>query len=72
MRMKNSDAHRLAMKHKMIYRDYENASPELLSYWAIQDIHDKQILDYYLREEALREASLDDYNVKFTSEVKIK
>ena len=72
MPMKQSDVQRLFMKHKMMYRDYENASPESLSLWAIQDTHDELMLNYYLREEALAEAPLDDYNVKFTSEVKIK
>lgn len=68
MPMKQSDVQRLFMKRKMMYRDYENASPESLSLWAIQDTHDELMLNYYLREEA----PLDDYNVKFTSEVKIK
>ena len=76
MQMKQSDYQRLFMKHKMMYRDYDNATPELLAYWAFHDKRDQQILEQLLieeaKEEALTEASLDGFNVKFTSEVKIK
>ena len=72
MLTKQSDVQRFFMKHKMMYRNYESATPEQLSRWASQDITDNLILEHILREEALAEAPLDDYNVKFTSEVKIK
>lgn len=72
MRMKDSEIHRFMMEHKKIYRDYKNADPELLSYWENQDKRDNFILECILREEALAEASLDDFNINFKSEVKIR
>ena len=59
-------------------RDYDSATPELLSYWNFYDKRDQQMLEMLLREEAkaeaeaLSEPSLSDFKVKLTSEVKIK
>ena len=72
MRMKNSEIHRLIMEHKKIYRNYKNTESALLSYWENQDKRDNFILECILREEARAEASLNDFNVNFKSEVKVK
>jgi len=72
MRMKDSEVHRLIMEHQKMYRDYENADPELLAHWDYEDRRNNFMLECILREEARAEASLDDFNVNFKSEVKIR
>lgn len=76
MNWKQSDLQRFFIEHKKSMRDYDSATPELLAYWDFYDRRDQQMLEMLLSEEAradaLAESSLSDFNVKLTSEVKIK
>ena len=73
----NSDMMRWIIKHKQDLRRSLDGepSPDTLNAWSLEDQRDSFLLNMYLEEEAhaAREASApEDFNVKITSEVRVK